>query len=377
MIWLFRREVGETIRAYPYFFGAAALYLLANFSSAIWAGNAGAMLEAGARGYLIVLGALTLAYLRQFGRERLLGWWKWGTVAVAGIGLLYLGLIYSGVPDRLNWVATFPDYPYFGGVHRLRGTAVTYGMWVMLLLPGFIFAFDDYRNQRGALWPVGLLLLAMLPTLSKEVILAVTGAVLLTDLPAVLRYTVATALTAVLVLGTHYLLLSERSTQQADNYTNGQALLQYGDWTIVESVYTPIKRVAIRVGLQHFWLGVGPGQLYRHSTEAMHPGELPENFGRFDPHSAWTGAFAETGLFGLLGLLMLVAVFWYYRPAALTPVAVLLLLFLIASIFKDVMNFRGLWVLMGVYLSQADKLNFQSGLIPLAVRSHLKSIICK
>lgn len=40
-----------------------------------------------------------------------------------------------------------------------------------------------------------------------------------------------------------------------------------------------------------------------------------------------------------------------HHPNQRTVPAVVLLLFLVASIFKDVMNFRGLWLMVGMYLA--------------------------
>ncbi|MGB3802230.1 MAG: hypothetical protein WA952_20580, partial [Lewinella sp.] len=114
--------------------------------------------------------------------------------------------------------------------------------------------------------------------------------------------------------------------------------------------------------------GVGPGQFQYHTEALEATGQYPTHFGRVNPHSAWTGAFAETGLLGLLGLILLVASLFHYRPGQWTVPAVLLLLFLIASIFKDVMNFRGLWVLIGLYLASKKrvtaKVPFPSGILP-------------
>jgi hypothetical protein len=92
------------------------------------------------------------------------------------------------------------------------------------------------------------------------------------------------------------------------------------------------------------------GRFADHAQQASKPDELPTDFGRFDPHSSWMGAFSETGLLGFAALLVLTVVLGSYSPGANRQLAVLLFLFLVVALFKDVMNFRGLWLLIGCYL---------------------------
>lgn len=354
ILWLFRFDLWQQCRRFPLFSAAAAAYVFIGGTSAVWAASAGAILEASARGYLAVVSLLTAAHIYQYGAEKLARWWKWGTIITATAALAYYILIMLGVPDIANWVAGFQDYPYFGDVYRLRATGNTYGMWVMLLLPGLLLAWLDFRTGRSSLWPVGLLLVAILPTLSKEFLLAIAGLLLLAKLPPLIGRVLPMALMVVLVFGTHYLLVSSKTVGTSTSYQGEITSMALGSYKVVESVYLPIKRVAVRVGLDNPWLGVGPGQFARHSEAAARPGELPNNFGPFDPHSVWTGAFAETGIFGFIALILLFLVLLGHRPGDLTTIGGVLLLFLVASLFKDVMNFRGLWLLIGWYLVQGE-----------------------
>lgn len=79
-------------------------------------------------------------------------------------------------------------------------------------------------------------------------------------------------------------------------------------------------------------LDVGLGNFILHSETAAPEGELPVGFGRYGTHSTWTGAFAETGIPGLHALLGLVAGLLYYRPETWTVPAILLVVFLVASV---------------------------------------------
>ncbi|CAH0998981.1 hypothetical protein LEM8419_00276 [Neolewinella maritima] len=348
LLWVFRHDLLTQFRRYRVVSIILVLYAGLNLLSGLWAGTAGAILEGGARCYLVLVTIITLCHVNRYGGHELLRWWIWGTVAVAAFGLMYYSMIAWGVTDLLHWTSFHADYPYLGDVYRMRGTANTYGMWVMLLLPGFLMAYATAKQ--GSNWCWWIIGLATIPTLSKELLLLPLGVILLLPGRRYWHALVIAGLGIVLLVGTHWVVVPAATDLQTNPYTTDTALARGGDYQLVETVYLPIKRAAVRVGLAHPWLGVGPGQFAAYSTAASLPGEFVPHFGRFDPHSAWTGAFAETGLPGLLALLALVLALCYYRPQQLTVAAVLLLLFLLVSVFKDVMNFRGLWVVVGLYL---------------------------
>jgi len=354
-LWCFRRDIVAQVRRFPLFTAAAALYLLANFLSALWAGNAGAMLEAGARAYLVVVSYLVLAHLSHYGSRQLLAWWKWATVIVAGLStVVYTLIAVGGMTDPFHLVSYVADYPYLGNLYRLQATAPAYGMYYMLLLPGMWWAYRDWREGGGALWPLLLIILAALLTFGKENLLFPAG-VLLYEAGRGHRWSLPLTLAGLttiifLLLGTHYLAERPGHRPREAGYTAGPPVATIGGYRISETNYTANKRAALLIGARHPGLGVGPGRFSSHTEALVATGDYPAHFGRFDPHSAWTGAFAETGLLGLLGLLALVGSLLYYRPGQLTAVAVVLLLFLVASVFKDIMNFRGLWVVIGLYL---------------------------
>ena len=357
LLWVFREEVIGQVRRHPRLALALGAYCLSNLLSASWAGHAGAMLEAGARGYLAVLVFVTLAHCAAYGSSGLLQAWKWGTVVVAGASLLAYGLIATGVmEDPLYVVSYFPQYPYFGSVYRLRGPADVYGMLYMLLLPGLLIAYTDWRRGRGAGWPLGVVFVAGLCTLAKEILLFPIGVLLLEAARGPSKFltrslrALAGGLTILLLAATHLLVVPTNSELLATAFTSGHTLAVLDAYAIVETNYTTNKRAALLVGARHPLVGVGPGRFAASTAGLVAEGRYPAHYGRFDPHSAWTGAFAETGLLGLLSLLVLVVVLFGYRPVPLSALAAILLLFLLASVFKDVMNFRGLWVVVGVYV---------------------------
>ena len=355
-LWSFRREVTEQVRRYRWLSLALAGYLLANFISATVAGSMAALVEAGARVYLGLLAYIVLAHVECYGIRSVASWWRITTAGVAVACILtYMGLL-LGLSGPGGWIVYVPDYPIFGTVYRLRGTATVFGMMYMLLLPGLLLCYARLRAGRGSGAIVVLILLAAAVTLAKENVLFFIGAVLLelrhraTSFHGPLLL-VAAGLVGFLLLSTHFLVQPRGQDLMATIYTSGRTVYTGEDYVIAETNYTANKRAALIIGRENPWFGVGPGRFQDHTDDLVLHSQYPAHFGRFNPHSAWTGAFAETGLLGLLGLIALVASLLYYRPAHWTVAAVLLLLFLVASVFKDVMNFRGLWVLVGLYLA--------------------------
>ncbi len=355
LLWSFRQELWTQVRRFPRYSWALAAYLGANLASAGWAGDAGAVEEALARVYLGILSFLVLANESCYGNGRLLAWWKWSTVAVSAGCLLVYGWVMLGGTTPAAMVARIAEYPYLGSVYRLRGTANVYGMLYLLLLPGLFLAYREWRQERGSGYPVLLMLVAGILTFGKENLLFPAG-VLLLEAARYPRWATplrlaALALVACLLLGTHLLVQRSGSELSEPGYTSGRTVLTLGRYHLDETNYVANKRAALLIGAAHPWLGVGPGQ-FQEYTEALVPsGRYPAHYGRFNPHSAWTGAFAETGFLGLLGLLALVAALFHSRPEQPNVFAAILLLFLVASVFKDVMNFRGLWVVVGLYLA--------------------------
>ncbi len=334
-------------------------HLVIVITSAMLAGGE-AYAGAVARVYLVGLAFVAAAYRSSYGDKLLWKWWRHTGLVVAMAGIAgYLAVVF-GAQDALRWTGYFPDYPYFGEVYRLRGPASVYGMLYMLLLPALLSYYQRWRKGRGRKWPVILILLACLLTFSKENLLFPIGALLLEmkyrPCRRVVLGTMAASLTLILFLLTHFLIIPPGAS--IGSYL-GEVSFGMGEWRIGESVYVPIKRAAWNLWRDHPWFGIGPGRFATLSVTALPPTDLPVDFGPFDPHGTWTGALAETGILGLvtLGGGALVHA-WYVRSrSAGNVVPTLLVLFLIASFFRDVEGYRILWILGGLGLvgrSHAD-----------------------
>ena len=359
LLLVYGRAGWAAARRQPAVAGAVAAYCGVNLLAALLAEGdfpartQGAVAEALGRGYLGVLAFLTAGYLKTYGDRRLRDWWTAGTAGVATLSIIAYGTVALGGPNADYWVSSVDVYPYFGEVWRLRGPAAVYGMYFMLLLPGGILAAADRKW-----WALGPIILASLLTLGKEIVLLPIVGLLyvatrwrgkLVRRPALAG---AAGLTVFLYLATHLIFVTPTGDVSGTAYTNDRTWWASDNLALAETNYLENKRAALLLTARRPWTGYGPGQFSRWTEDLVAEGRYPANFGRFDPHSAWTGSLVETGELGFLSLLLLVIVVgragaWRYAPA----VGMILAGFLIVSVFKDVMNFRGLWVLVGWWVS--------------------------
>jgi O-antigen ligase len=136
-------------------------------------------------------------------------------------------------------------------------------------------------------------------------------------------------------------------------------LFAYGTIQVVETSYTALKRANWTVGREHPWLGVGPGNSNKYLPALKAQGIYPPRLPDYDPHSTWMGAFSETGLFGLMALAVMVAA-WFSligqrglitsNDSVVRAASVYLLILLIESVMIDAMNFRQVWIAIGLVM---------------------------
>lgn len=340
---------------------ALGAYLLANGLAALGAGQPGAVLEAMGRVYLVVVFLLVVLSIRDRGEdwcERLLRAWTAGAVLMAGISVAAYVLALAGWSTAL--VQTYINYPYFGTLLRATGFTGGPGMLILVLFLPTLWTWRRWR-EKGSYLPTFLLLFTACGlSWSKEMLLLLTGMVLADPLTSAWsrRYKglMLAGIALVSWLSTHLLLLPNRpladSYLAGTEYTAGRVLATMGSWQLVETTYLTLKQAALTVAGAHPWWGVGPGQFNAALEQLQTIGDYPAGLPAYDPHSTWWGALAETGLVGLLTLggiiYLLIRFFNNYFPAAersanIDIILIYLVLMLIESVQKDMMNFRHLW----------------------------------
>jgi O-antigen ligase len=122
--------------------------------------------------------------------------------------------------------------------------------------------------------------------------------------------------------------------------------------------YFRIKQVALDAFMSRPVFGVGLDRFHSATEAAYQQGRLTESYRAIDPHSTFVGRLAETGIVGFITLVLLwiaivreVAHMWWMRPQyewlAVAAVAAVAGTF-VNTMNADVMNFRYLWVVLGV-----------------------------
>lgn len=348
-------------------------YLFINLWSGIYSGKIDAVLEGLGRVYLVVLFLITTTCIIQQSQEKNLYIGKmmlYGGIAMSIISIVGYVAAVLGYPNET--VQVFGNYPYLGTTLRSAGLTGGSGMLAVVLTPGFLYAWVSWREKKGSFFWIMPFAIVLLLTFAKEVLLVSLGVFLLDPLskyiPQGFRFAVVGMTALFFWLGTHILILDTKGHNDLSGtfYTSEKVLGEWQGYIFMESSYLALKQANLQVGLDHFWLGVGPGCFNQYlegfKSEGLYPAHLPN----YDPHSTWMGAFSETGILGLCALLWLSVVVirhiyltranWQSNPLARVMVVFLFLL-LIASISVDMMNFRQLWVALGIVVaaSAGDK----------------------
>jgi len=128
----------------------------------------------------------------------------------------------------------------------------------------------------------------------------------------------------------------------------------------IDTTYYRLKKVAIEMILDHPLIGVGLGGFNNEIRRYKKEGKLPDIFPAMDPHCMFLGKAAQTGLVGLIALIILwskairkalnmsfVARDNYYQIISWAMFSSLVG-FVIQSIDMDIMNFRFLWFLFAL-----------------------------
>jgi O-antigen ligase len=315
-------------------------------------------------------------------RARTLWWFTGGAGLLAGIALVAAAAhLLLGMPSsRLGPVTVIP---YLGEVFRLRGTFLTPAYFANYL--GFAFPLALVLSQiatsaraRAGWWVAGaMIVLADLLTLTYSMVgvLAAGLSYLWTPLgmrgrrmlrAGLLVVTVA----AVIVLNAMLIVVvREVRVERGDNAALGRPSYVYGlsvrDATSTLNVsvaynlmsYYLFKAVAWETFWRKPWTGIGLGEFHEATELAYARGWIHERYRSVDPHSTWLGRLAETGLVGGITLVTLWGgVFFLAAPTGRGTGERRITLALLAgmvgllvnSINTDIMNFRFLWVGLGL-----------------------------
>ena len=339
---------------------AVAIYLIINVLSLCFQPTTTALLEVLGRTYLIGVYLLfkVCAQVRLIDEKWVLTGFTYLGFSLVGMAILGYGLLYFGQETSL--VIKFEHYPYLGTVYRVRGFLPTPSLYISLVNLCIIYLFYDgliHSFTRYRLVLLGLLLLSAFLTFSKAILLVAFIVLFLS-----IRYSKTKHYRKLSVLGyfiiaggylllTNFIFVKDPGNPPSKRYLGVEALPATAQW--VPTPYFALKETAVLFFESDPLVGIGPGNFSKRVKAAKAEQHYPAHLPNYDPHSAYFGALAETGILGLLSVIFLLMV-------ALSSIGVIpnevmkgcllvwLLLFTIEGFNTDIMNFRHYWIQFGL-----------------------------
>ena len=350
------------------------LYVCINLLSSFINGGLSSMLESFGKVYLFLFYWITWSVFRHFSESELKAFlYKYVTfTSIIIIFTCFVGFLlwFCGVP---NMTGEPENYPYLGIVYRANGLTRTPGMLIsvinicapilvlkcatskqktdfLLLILLLIVAFFTFSKSNIFLWANVVLLFfyLFLQKKNNEKWLNQFNLFVLFALGFV--FFVFNIATHFLPIPKHFEALEAFKAQ----YISDHIVAQTHNYDIYETCYLSTKRAAISVFQKNPFLGVGTGNfdaaLPQLKAEGLYPKDLPI----YNPHSTFTGALAENGIFGFLAMtlflfLLLKKAFLNKQNSSLYFALFLCFFTAISEAFvADTMNFRHYWFLFAI-----------------------------
>lgn len=354
---------------------AVLIYLAINLLSATVNFSQSSLLEVLVRSYLV---GVYLAFRVAVGAA----WFTWAhlrfavmLMAVVLILITALGYGFLAFGQETILLAKYPDYPYLGTVFRAKGLMQTPSMYISIVNYSFLFIwcdalFNGFTRTRSLLL-AGLFICAFF-SFSKAVLLL--GLVIIWSS---LRYYrpqyralawSVCGLVAIVYFGlTNFVYISDPAHAELEaGHLAVPDVHAFSEPTWFATAYISAKKAAIHLATTAPLVGIGPGGFYDRIDEMKAENWYPRHLPPHDPHSIYFGALAETGLLGLLSLLILIGTcFWVLTGVPDVPLRLFLLIWLIVLAIEglngDLMNFRHYWVQIGLIGGMAQLIQKKSG----------------
>jgi hypothetical protein len=293
-----------------------------------------------------------------------------GGAVLSITGLIFVVLQWTGEVPPAPLMGEFMPLPYLGDTLRLRAMTASEAMFACLLTAAAPLAITLCMSDRVRMWcAAAVAMIAAAGFTFSHAIAGVAVAALMAAWPSAAAWPrarrLAIAGVVVVVLGLNFAAtVSLKSVTYQDarygdttpfHHAVDEGETRIGGATISYSVmsYARIKQVAWQTFLEHPIAGLGLDNFHAATRRAQAAGWLPSIYRDIDPHSTLLGRLAECGIIGGVTLLLLwIAWAGMARDVSGSPLglaaAAALAGILVNSINADVMNFRFLWVLMGL-----------------------------
>lgn len=287
------------------------------------------------------------------------------TVA-AGLGVIGFGLSELGFDTRLAFAAD-AAYPYLGHAARARALTAHPNMLASILALALVLLFARATPRLGGglrRLTAAVLLLGLALTFSKTTVALAAGLIVVWALrrgrgSRLLRTGVTSvwlAAAALFAAFSHFVILrgdAERARLEEAAIIAGDSLQSFdlaGSRYAVHPTNYFFNKRASQIAIERSWpWGIGPGRHPAFAGTLQREGLYPRTQLLGAPHSSYTGAAAELGLAGVLGLAAFLGGLSLgirdalrrdaTRPLGVAAAAVLAAL-LIEAIATDVMHFR-------------------------------------
>ena len=330
--------------------------------SAVLNYNLNTLLESVARYYLFLLAAMVFVhfYFKKPAFRFELFKYAFVTAAVCGsiIGLGGVALQYIGIENQA--ALFYPDFPYIGDTYRLTAFFAAPNMLVLLFGLAISFLLED-RSSRYLKTATIIITVGLAFTFAKGLLLI---------LPLVLRpYIVNKNKWLRPIVWTPFIiafiLLSHLQFKSIDGnpntmYGSDDSIYKTESLQILKTSYTTNKETALAAFQTAPLFGLGNGNFNAFVDQRKQVGKYPLHYYSYDPHSTWFGTLAELGIFAFLAL----CIFTFYliansrkldRSVHINKVLLgFFLILLIESISMDMLNFRFLYILLGLFILQIE-----------------------
>ncbi len=216
----------------------------------------------------------------------------------------------------------------------------------------------------------GLILVGLILTFSKSLVVILPFGVLLSLIYLRVRHRfllwgargIVITASFIFVFLSHFLVqpkISEtlRDTLSRQSYLTGKVLLENEHLQIFETTLFRLKQMNVKAYLTHPVVGVGPGNFNLYLKKEQAAGHYPADVPVYDPHSTLGGTLAEMGSLGFLALLALMWMIFVKVKKRLSvhphlivykALAFYFLFITIQTFTTDVLNFRHLWICIGM-----------------------------
>ncbi len=243
-------------------------------------------------------------------------------LVLSSTGLIGLFLTQIGLETTLAWSKNVP-YPYIQGVGRSSGWAGHPNNLMSIIGIAWLLRVVDLFqarsvNKKDVLF-FGFTFLVALTTLSKMLLLYLAGIMCIYICINIKKNTIVIkstigALLLFYVISTHIMLADTTTTSFQSLVKSGlvtdRVIGSLGGLNFVKTNYFLTKEASILCGLEHQPWGIGVGKFVEQYLIFQQKGWFTSYMGAgFEPHCIYTGFFVESGVIGLVTLLLLIYFF--------------------------------------------------------------------